>query len=1136
MRRVSYGYFLFFIVLTLLTAITSSAFAAVRVASFDEFAAGDLITTELECTHGVVFPFGVEVFLDPTSGFGNKSIRPLVIDEFQRQRLILDFTAPLDVISLQVGNAESAPSTSEVVITMTAYTTIMITDPLGRTFPVQVVVDSDSARINGADRVSRPTLNANGDANGIDRIIVESRLEGGVRDNLNLFADWIVMQTEQPLPPCEEDTTPPTIVFAGTLIDYHVDIESNSLLYGLIVRDNRELDTVTQTIENLDTLETIVTPLCGVSPSPICPPTELNRTVSVEFDGEGDYRYTVRACDTAGLCDEGTRSVTVDFPDIPTVSVFPWKIEMNQAVQSRLADATGPGMGNSESFNEPIVPGKDTVVRWYLLGVEGSRENFTADMRVFVEYDDDTEKSFKMRPNAGIPTITVPVNPGTDFERWKLINGAMRADPTKTLNFVIPRRDLVGASYIRLQLEGVSGVTRIDIKEPIVLGLNIFRVYGGRPGSPPTDSEIDSAILPYLRKALPVSAIFDLNRRTFRWAGPYFFLGDCDSLLYDMWTAYGGDDVLGRLSGPGTFTSNMAVVRSLSDCSGIAHLGDPDDGDYRYGSVAVTMLFGDVAAHEIGHNVGFPHASNSHGEGDGGDYEPWFFPHGLVGGMEFGAIPVNVTVPGEFDRGQWTINMLDPCPNASAADLSDRYPFCTAMVDVDGDGTPDDKTRAHDLMSYGFSPTSLSPLVTSGARKWVSGITYSRFYSAIHSGVISPAIRSASAVSADAPPEERVEAFVVGGVIQDDGSIVLMPLTRKPVPPTMVSTASTGRYILRLVDIGGAILREVPFDPTEASDSGRNHVKLIVPYVEGVARLEILDNGQLVAETSASPNPPQVRILEPNGGEILPSGVHTVRWEAFDPDGDLLTFLLQFTPDGGKSWQGIGFVREDGVRELTFDTNELIPGRKGKIRITASDGFHTSVDMSDHAFTVGTDELPIDLVKTLLSGPAQIGISLTTPTTYVFKISYANPDQNTKVLIKDTVPAEFDIVDASASTGDVQFFKTAKFEKGKQNSANRIEWDLDTNEKEGILSVEIKTSLNPGKGHQPPVYKPTSCGSLKINDGATAYEIDPATGKIRYIDVQDPVTNFVSSQPVIVMGPSNSIGVTAVGGANPCFP
>ncbi|MBM3882559.1 MAG: hypothetical protein FJ387_23020 [Verrucomicrobia bacterium] len=87
-----------------------------------------------------------------------------------------------------------------------------------------------------------------------------------------------------------------------------------------------------------------------------------------------------------------------------------------------------------------------------------------------------------------------------------------------------------------------------------------------------------------------------------------------------------------------------------------------------------------------------------------------------------------------------------------------------------------------------------------------------------------------------------------------------------------------------------------------------------------------------------------------NGGENW-SGVQTIAWTATDPDrGDLLAFNLQYSPDDGRSW--IPVTNQVAGRSYDVDTARLPGANAARIRVIATDGYHTDSDDSDKAFTV----------------------------------------------------------------------------------------------------------------------------------------------------------------------------------------
>ncbi len=679
---------------------------------------------------------------------------------------------------------------------------------------------------------------------------------------------------------------------------------------------------------------------------------------------DGPYTLTFRACDAAGNCGEASIRIIYERPEPPPEIRRFW-VEVNQGVQNRLFEVYGPGHPSQAISDIPIVPGKDMVVRYYLLADGGDRQDFSATLRLYVEREDGSSFTRKIRPNAGISSISVPQDPGDDVARDRLLL-QMRADLSRTLNYVIPGSYLDEAEFIELKLTTTSGLltggTQLTLHRPVLLGLNIIRVTSSRTGFTDTQT-IDTQIISmtnYLEAAFPVRDVLILSRRDYEWGGPSIFddifRDVCSSLLFDVSWLFALDDVPIRFppSVDPTFITTLGVAQNLRACGGVAYLGDPDDDTYRTGGTALTTPFGDTAAHEIGHTIGFVHVSNNHGEARGGDWEDWTrwgYSHGQISpstGLRgnFGIIP---EPPSPSNNGQWGLTLVDPCPTSS---LSERLPSCTLPT------LPNDTQYPHELMSYGTYTGTLGSLATSRNR-WISSLTYGRVYNAIRYGRLEPPVDPQTALlenSIQSASEERVEALLIGGVILEDGMIELLPLLRKPLPPSMVDDNQDGPYTLELQDANGNILLTYAFDATKVADGNgpTDFIREVVPYVEGMKGLVIKRDGQVLLEKEASPNAPQVRITTPNGGEDWQSGTQIIRWEAGDADDDPVSFLVQYSPDDGRSWQGIALVRPGDPLEASIDVGELIPGHKAIIRVTASDGFNTTVDQSDDFFSVGT--------------------------------------------------------------------------------------------------------------------------------------------------------------------------------------
>jgi hypothetical protein len=149
------------------------------------------------------------------------------------------------------------------------------------------------------------------------------------------------------------------------------------------------------------------------------------------------------------------------------------------------------------------------------------------------------------------------------------------------------------------------------------------------------------------------------------------------------------------------------------------------------------------------------------------------------------------------------------------------------------------------------------------------------------------------------------------------------------------------------------------------------------------------------------------------------------------------------------------------------------------------------------------------LAKDLTGGPLEVGICLREPTLYSFRITYSGPE----AVVTDVVPAELDELQCTASAGTVDILQN-----GGPKSSRQITWTVPAGE-DLTLDCMLQTAGSPGgcKGGQG--HRPTSCGPLALNEGATATgtELDPKTG------VEEPFT--LTTGPLVV---------TAVEGVKPC--
>ncbi|MFX0194735.1 MAG: Kelch repeat-containing protein [Candidatus Hodarchaeota archaeon] len=148
-----------------------------------------------------------------------------------------------------------------------------------------------------------------------------------------------------------------------------------------------------------------------------------------------------------------------------------------------------------------------------------------------------------------------------------------------------------------------------------------------------------------------------------------------------------------------------------------------------------------------------------------------------------------------------------------------------------------------------------------------------------------------------------------------------------------------------------------PLSEGKTSDSGT----FTIPYTAQWAFMFVnLDSSQQsttltvtlqLIETAIQPpnSAPTVRVLRPNGGERV-RGMYELRWEANDPDGDVLTFTISYSPNGGQTWTQLA----RGLTETSYqwDTSTVQVGSNYLIKVEASDGALTADDRSDAPFTI----------------------------------------------------------------------------------------------------------------------------------------------------------------------------------------
>ncbi len=240
-------------------------------------------------------------------------------------------------------------------------------------------------------------------------------------------------------------------------------------------------------------------------------------------------------------------------------------------------------------------------------------------------------------------------------------------------------------------------------------------------------------------------------------------------------------------------------------------------------------------------------------------------------------------------------------------------------------------------------------IMTYCADEWMSDYTYSALWQRLLSEAASASqVQPQAAVATD-----YLAVLGMANLTRGTAELgTLYRLTHTAVPPPPVPSEE---WTLALLDGGGGTLASHSFTPqvdTEAVEGEEVMASIseMVPWVPGTARVVILYRGSEVAGRDVSAHAPTVQVLYPNGGEVLSGAEVNVQWNSADTDGDELTHLVQYSPDGGATWQTVAVDVPD--TNVAVPLGDLPGSSAALFRIIASDGVNTGQDQSDGTFTV----------------------------------------------------------------------------------------------------------------------------------------------------------------------------------------
>jgi len=234
---------------------------------------------------------------------------------------------------------------------------------------------------------------------------------------------------------------------------------------------------------------------------------------------------------------------------------------------------------------------------------------------------------------------------------------------------------------------------------------------------------------------------------------------------------------------------------------------------------------------------------------------------------------------------------------------------------------------------------------------------------------------SSFSAAASMPTIEDV-LYVSGAIRQGDGGGFLKPVLMQP--GVVRDNQQPGDYAIRLADCSDQTLYSMAFSASFTDVEGQarssSPFAMVLPNPGNLCAVQLRRGNTLLAERLLSPNSPQVTVTSPNGGDYW-DGIHSLRWNASDVDGDALTATILYSPDEGLTWLPVaGDISGD---EYSIDSTGLPGSERALFRVLVSDGLNTAHDDSDSIFQVAAKAPVVSIISPSATGDAVAGASIT---------------------------------------------------------------------------------------------------------------------------------------------------------------
>ena len=136
------------------------------------------------------------------------------------------------------------------------------------------------------------------------------------------------------------------------------------------------------------------------------------------------------------------------------------------------------------------------------------------------------------------------------------------------------------------------------------------------------------------------------------------------------------------------------------------------------------------------------------------------------------------------------------------------------------------------------------------------------------------------------------------------------------------------------------------------------------PVPRTATAIEFVRDGTVLDRLERS-RPPTVRLEPLRQGRAI-----GVRWISSDPDHDALQAIVEYSPDGGRTWSTVFMAPDRGHARIS--AHSLSTSRDARLRVRVSDGFSESHAVSPH-FTAAGRPATVRIARPAAGEPLRSG-------------------------------------------------------------------------------------------------------------------------------------------------------------------